>query len=612
MNEPDSNRFKDDMVGRMLLGRYQIVRRLAAGGMGVVYLARAQGTAGFVKPVVVKLIHPHLAKDPQFSEMFIREAQILSHLQHPGIVNVVEFVEENGMMILVLEYVNGFQLREWIRYKKFRGEQLPTGLLIQTVLDMLEALHYAHTLSRPDGESMRIVHRDISPSNVLIDTMGRAKLLDFGIAFVSEGNSAFGTRSGSFKGKLSYAAPELFSGSKASIVSDVYSCGVVLHQLMVGRNEFARRSDSETLATVLNHVPSSVVGFRDDVPPEIDEIVGKALAKKPQQRYQSAGEFRNALSNAFGLDAVATRAKIADLASEDFGQEMADYIKMEALSSRDRAWREPSMMPPPCDAISADDFAPIAGQNAKPSDGGNYPLSSHPPGPTVVETPKKGPGNRTPTVDVSVEQLILAGGDKAGSRMPLVIGSAALIALAAVGAALFMGLGKSTDTPKIVVIQSPVDDDRNEPVASERGRQDTGQGIGQDAPDAAVPTGSVAAEADHEEPAQVEASPRPRTTAKKRPVSKTAALSTAFRKRKGSVSACFKKHGIQSGQQPKISINFEIDKTGKVRTASVSPAGVSGSPLGSCLRSVAERTRFPAQEEAVAFHIPVTASRVPK
>ena len=246
----------DDLIGRVLLGRYRVVRELAKGGMGVVYLARAEGAVGFVKPVVIKLVLPEHAEDQRFVGMFVREAQILSQLRHPSVVDVLEFGEQDGAYVLVLEYVRGYNLGQWSRYLLLEKRQAPIEILIQVVIDVLEALHHAHNQRHPDGSPMQIVHRDVTPSNILIDEDGRGRLLDFGVARMRGGGHEYKTQvQGGFMGKLPYTAPEIFSGGEASPRSDLYACAVVLHEALFGRNVFRGETQAATLQRVLNHPP---------------------------------------------------------------------------------------------------------------------------------------------------------------------------------------------------------------------------------------------------------------------------------------------------------------------------------------------------------------------
>src|SRR3954454_23026265 len=151
---------QQNMIGSVLLGRYRVVRELAKGGMGVVYLARAEGAVGFVKPVVIKLVLPEHASDDRFLAMFVREAQILAHLRHPSVVDVLEFGEQDGAYVMVLEYVRGYHLGQWSKFLRLKGRQVSADIALQLMIDVLDALNHAHSMKHPDGSSTHIVHRD--------------------------------------------------------------------------------------------------------------------------------------------------------------------------------------------------------------------------------------------------------------------------------------------------------------------------------------------------------------------------------------------------------------------------------------------------------------------
>jgi len=202
----------DAMIGQLVLGRYRVVQLLARGGMGAVYLTRVEGAAGFAKPVVVKRILPHLSDSNDDQQRFIREAQILSNLRHPNIVNVIDFGKVEGAYLMVLEYVHGYHLGQWMKYVIGSRGRMPWEASIFVMLQVLAALNYAHTHSRSGGTSATIIHGDISPGNILIDVEGNVRLADFGIARIeAEQASRKGSIDGMFRGKLSYSAPELLA-----------------------------------------------------------------------------------------------------------------------------------------------------------------------------------------------------------------------------------------------------------------------------------------------------------------------------------------------------------------------------------------------------------------
>ena len=187
------------MSGRVVLGRYRIVAPLARGGMGIIYLGRLEGAAGFAKPVVIKTVIPD-AKDTRATQLFVREARILSNLEHPNIVGVLDFGEVDGEYIMVLEYVHGFHLGFWARFVKETRGNMPVMHAVEVMLPVLDALESAHRLTRADGTPLGIVHRDVSPANILIDQAAHVKLHDFGIARMAD--DEFKTQDGTFRGTL--------------------------------------------------------------------------------------------------------------------------------------------------------------------------------------------------------------------------------------------------------------------------------------------------------------------------------------------------------------------------------------------------------------------------
>jgi serine/threonine protein kinase len=327
------------LLGSVLLGRYRIVSELAKGGMGVVYLARSEGAVGFVKPVVIKVLLPEYAQDERVVGMFVREAQILSQLRHASLVDVLEFAEHDGAYLLVLEYVRGHHLGQWLRYLSLKSRNVAPELLIQIVIDVLEALHHAHNQVHPDGSPMQIVHRDVSPSNILLDETGRARLLDFGVARMRGGSQGYRTQVKSFMGKLPYTAPEVFAGRDASPKTDLYACAVVLHEALLGYNVFRSEMQSITLAKVMSHIPELIEPVRRGVPPGLDLVLTKALRKTPLDRHEDAQAFAQALRKLQREPESDLRARLARLLAEDFGAELAKMLNLESLAARDEAWR---------------------------------------------------------------------------------------------------------------------------------------------------------------------------------------------------------------------------------------------------------------------------------
>lgn len=373
----------ESLIGTVLLGRYRVVRELAKGGMGVVYLARAEGASGFVKPVVIKLLLPEHNEDPRIVRMFVREARILSQLRHPSLVDVIEFGEQDGAYVLVLEYVRGYHLGLWLRYLSAKQREAPADVLIQITIDVLEALHHAHTQMHPDGSPMQIVHRDISPSNILLDDSGHARLLDFGVARMRGGAHDYKTQvQGGVMGKLPYTAPEIFSGAEASPQSDVYGCAVVLHEALYGQNVFRAETQAATLSRVLGHVAEPLEPGRPDVPAGLDAVLGAALAKKMDERHADAHELAIALRRLVRHSESELRARLAQMLKGDFGPEMSRMFNLESLADREAAWRSEELVAPSNSRASASSHP--ANENAAPVSRTLKPPTPLPLGATVA------------------------------------------------------------------------------------------------------------------------------------------------------------------------------------------------------------------------------------
>src|SRR5688572_7166046 len=224
--------------------------------MGVVYLGRLEGAAGFAKPVVIKRIRSDIDGHQDYTARFIREAHILAQLQHPSIVGVLDFGQEESGYAMVLEYVHGYDLACWIRYLQRSSTRIDWQEAVLILLRALDGLHYAHTFCRSNGAPGGVLHRDISPGNILLDLEGQVKLLDFGIARRLEGDAAqYQTREGVLSGKTGYLAPELFSNVPSSVASDLYASAVVLYYLLTGVHPFLSDTEYHTMWRVLEETP---------------------------------------------------------------------------------------------------------------------------------------------------------------------------------------------------------------------------------------------------------------------------------------------------------------------------------------------------------------------
>ena len=270
--------------GHTWLGNYRLDERLGRGGMAEVWRATLVGSAGFERQLAVKRIRSHLADDPQFVQMFLSEARLTARLHHPNIVQVVELGESDGEYFIAMELVRGHDLQRVSRWLARRGSMQP-GFAAFVVLEIARALSYAHTLTDDRGRPLGLIHRDVSPSNVMLGLDGAVKLLDFGIAKAVAASSDVQTRSGVLKGKLGYFSPEQVRGETPDQRADQFAAGVVLHELCTGRALFRRDSDAETLALVMQAEAGPPSGSNADIPPALDAVCLRALARDPNDRF---------------------------------------------------------------------------------------------------------------------------------------------------------------------------------------------------------------------------------------------------------------------------------------------------------------------------------------
>jgi serine/threonine protein kinase len=264
------------------LGRYHLVEEIAAGGMAEVYRAKLFGVEGFQKDFAIKKILSHMSQQKSFIKMLVDEAKVLVNLSHKNIVQVFELGKEDNTYFIVMEYVNGFDLKTIIQELKKKGETLPLFLICDIFTQILEGLHFAHHRKHPDYDQIGIVHRDISPQNTLISLDGDVKITDFGIAKII-GNTP-NTQTGVIKGKYAYMSPEQTRGDKLDHRSDIFSLGVVLYELYTGVKCFQGKSDIETLENIRNNTWK----LPDNAPSELKEILKKCLETNPENRYESA------------------------------------------------------------------------------------------------------------------------------------------------------------------------------------------------------------------------------------------------------------------------------------------------------------------------------------
>ncbi|NOJ93643.1 protein kinase [Corallococcus coralloides] len=275
-------------------GRYELVHLLGQGGMGEVYLAKLSGAAGFEKPCIVKTILPGLVKDRQFLDRFHHEAKVLVHLVHSSIAQVYDMGEADGTYYMALEYVAGVDLGYLLEQARVQGRAVPAPVALYIGQRMAEGLGYAHRKTGTDGEPLGIVHRDVSPHNVMVSYEGEVKVIDFGLA-KSTARSKY-TLPSTVMGKLGYMSPEQVRAEPLDHRSDIYSCAVVVWEMLAGRGLVPHGTVGEMMAAMSHPVVPPLTDFRPDVEPSLEAVLRRALAPSPADRYSRADEFARALN----------------------------------------------------------------------------------------------------------------------------------------------------------------------------------------------------------------------------------------------------------------------------------------------------------------------------
>ena len=275
------------------VGRYELVSRIGAGGMGEVFLARAVGAGGFEKEVVIKRVLPHLASDPGFVQRFIEEGKLVVRLRHAGIAQVLDMGEQDGVYFIAMEHVDGKDLGELVRIAQAAGQRMPVALVVHLLVELLDALDYAHHAKDADGRALGVIHRDVSPSNVMIATTGEVKLLDFGIARATERLQSSTT--GAIRGKYGYMSPQQAAGLELDARSDLFSVGVIAWELLTGERPFDGPSDLLTLDRIRFYDPGPLCTKAPEVPEDLGPVIDRLLAKSPEDRFASADEAARAL-----------------------------------------------------------------------------------------------------------------------------------------------------------------------------------------------------------------------------------------------------------------------------------------------------------------------------
>ncbi len=345
-----------------MLGRYEVIRHLASGGMADLLLARARGLEGFERHVVIKRIRADAENDQAFIDMFLVEARLAGALHHHNIVQVHDIGEENGKPYFAMEYVHGEDLRRLLALVVQKNEQIPFPVIVTIVTAVARALHHAHEQRGADQQTLGIVHRDVSPANIVVGYDGNVKVLDFGIARAAMRRTE--TQAGMLKGKAPYMAPEQCTGAPVDRRSDVFGLGIVLYELVTARRLFKAESDFTTMSMVVNGTFPKPSTVRKDLPPDLERIIMRALARDPGARYQTAEQMFTALEQlALTAEWRTSASSLASYMTQIFGTRTEPWLDKEESApavSVDFDGTRPGLASAPVDAAAAPAAAKVS------------------------------------------------------------------------------------------------------------------------------------------------------------------------------------------------------------------------------------------------------------
>jgi len=282
-----------------LLGRYVLCHQLASGGMATVHLGRLVGPAGFGRTVAIKRLHAHYAKDPFFVEMFLNEARLAARIRHPNVAPVLDVVPLHGELFLVMDYVHGEAVSTLLRAALAKQEGVPVPITVRILIGVLEGLHAAHELRDEHGAPLNVVHRDISPQNILLGADGAVRVVDFGVAKAA--NHANVSVIGTVKGKLGYMAPEQVRGERVTCRTDIFAVGLVAWELLTGKRLRPKGVHITEAVTNIHRPAPPLSMLVDHVPESVMDAVQRALSIDPTDRFSSALDFAKALSSSMPL-----------------------------------------------------------------------------------------------------------------------------------------------------------------------------------------------------------------------------------------------------------------------------------------------------------------------
>jgi serine/threonine-protein kinase len=319
-----------------VIGRYAIHGEIASGGMATVHLGRLLGEAGFSRTVAIKRLHENLAKDPEFVSMFLDEARLASRVRHPNVVSILDVVVLGKEVFLVMDYVQGASVSRLARSARSGEKRIPPKISLSIAVGALQGLHAAHEAKSETGQLLGIVHRDVSPQNILVDVDGVARVIDFGVAKAA--GRLQSTREGTLKGKLQYMPPEQIKGDEIDRRADIYSLSVVLWELLANRRMFKGQHDVSLMHEILDRVVNGKIEapslLTPGLPKALDGIVLRGLAARAEDRWQTARDMAIAIERAL---VVSSTREVGDWVRDEVGDELREkaerIAEIESISS---------------------------------------------------------------------------------------------------------------------------------------------------------------------------------------------------------------------------------------------------------------------------------------
>lgn len=606
-------------------GQYVLVRKLAEGGMAEIFLAKLRGTDGFERNVVIKRMLPHLSSIPDFVEMFRDEARLAAKLSHPNIVQIHELGFTDGCYYICMEYLAGEDFSTTVRLAGRRRQYLPFAVVLRVLIDAARGLHFAHEFTNEAGLPLNIVHRDVSPSNLYLTYQGQVKVLDFGIAKAE--SRLVNTRTGVVKGKYMYMAPEQAKGKEVDRRADVFALGVSLFEALTHVRPFARENDLAVLNALLHGEFKRPRELRKDLPEDLEAIILKAMAFKPEDRYPTAEAFADALEAWLGEHPGSQGgSNLASFLRGHFGEErFTERTRIPTLATLTATYgtegapvQAPGTVPPGTDVfggrpqgsdvLTAQGVVPQA--PAKPA-----AASSAPARPEPAPLPASGGrGWRTLAIGLA-SGMMLAGAAVVGYRQ--VSGPPARASEPTIQEAAPAPAGRpGTEAPGTVAPPAgPAALMANPGAAAAAVPADPAAGVavGDTAAMAAAPAADSApaavapaptapqpvVAADEVTPAAPGKGPaaEPRVTASKKLVTLGIEdIQRVVSRGRARITSCFERYKADLPEsQGEVQVQLTIASSGRVQAGTRGPLASTG--VGRCLESQAERLRFPAHRD---------------